>query len=57
MTIGEGTFLGMSCSIYKNIGSWCKISPNISTLNAIADNSIVFGQPVRIIDNFQKKDN
>ena len=55
--IGEGTFLGMSCSIYKNVGSWCKISPSVSTLKAVPDNSIVFGQSVRIINNFQMKNN
>jgi len=51
--IGEGTFLGMGCVLYRDVGSWCKISPGTVCMEAVSDRKIVFGYPARCIPNLQ----
>ncbi len=52
--IGEASFIGMSCSVYKDIGKWCKTSPSTAVLEELSDNRVLFGEICRSIPNFQK---
>ena len=51
--VGEGVFMGMGSILYRDVGEWAKISPGVACLNQVPDNSIVFGENVRVIPNFQ----
>ena len=53
--IGEGTFLGMSCAVYKNIGSWCKIAPGVALLEKIPSNKVVYGNKYNMFPNIINK--
>ena len=49
--VGEGSFLGMSSSIFRNVGSWCKIGPNIGVIEEIKNNHTVINDSYKIIKN------
>lgn len=51
--VGEGTFLGMGCILYKNVGAWCKVSPGAVCMQPVADRMVAFGNPARCIPNLQ----
>ena len=55
VSVGEGSFLGMGCILYKNIGSWSKVSPGAVCMEEVADRMVAFGNPARCMPNLQLK--
>ena len=53
VNIGFGSFLGMGSILYKDCGSWSKISPGTVCLKEIPDKKIVFGNPIKLFPNIQ----
>ena len=53
VNIGVGSFLGMGSILYKDCGSWSKISPGTVCLKEIPDKKIVFGNPIKLFPNIQ----
>tara|TARA_Y100000310_G_C20550876_1_gene747997 strand:- start:395 stop:1033 length:639 start_codon:yes stop_codon:yes gene_type:complete len=49
LTIGEGSFLGMNCTVFRNIGKWCKISAGVSCLEQVSNFSIVLNPKAKVI--------
>ena len=52
--VGEGSFLGMGSILYKNCGSWSKVSPGTVCMRNVPDNKIAFGNPIKFFPNIQK---
>ena len=53
VNIGLGSFLGMGSILYKDCGSWSKISPGTVCMKEIPDKKIVFGNPIKLFPNIQ----
>ena len=53
VTIGVGSFLGMGSILYRDCGSWSKISPGTVCMKKIPDKKIVFGNPIKLFPNIQ----
>ena len=49
ISVGDGCWIGVRCTIHKDIGSGCVVDTSSTVITPIADNSHVFGNPARVL--------